>query len=273
MTFEARELSVELGAPILLVTFSLGAKVWRFADADQDLTHAGQGFTAPRGGLALSRIQDSPEVRKNDLTLTVARDFPIAELWRVSPPTETVAVILQEIHQDETDDATAWLGHVGNLAWDAERGTAVLTLTPGSMAARSNGLRRLWQKGCPHVLYGPLCQLAKAAHQVAVTLTVNSGNALAGAGFAAGGKFAGGFIEWTDADGITDRRFITDHTPGSSAVTILGQAPTLAVGTTVQAFEGCDHTLARCDELGNVDHYGGIPYFLGKNPFDGNPVY
>lgn len=272
MTFEARELSEELGAPVLLVTFMLGAKVWRFVRADQDVTHAGDAYTAPAGGIEPGRIQESGEVRKNDLSLAVARSFPIAELWRVAPPTETVAVTLVEIHQDETDDATAWLGHVSNVSWDAD-GKATLTLTPGTMAIRSNGLRRLWQRGCPHVLYGPMCQLLKADHQVAATLTEVTGTTVQAAAFATGGKYAGGYIEWTDAEGVTDRRFILTHTAGSDTATLLGTAAALTPGLVVQAFEGCEHTLTRCDELGNTDHYGGVPYFLGKNPFDGNPVY
>lgn len=272
MTFEARELSAELGAPVLLVTFMLGPKVWRFVRADQDVTHAGEAYTAPAGGIKPGRIQESAEVRKNDLTLTVARAFPIAELWRVAPPTETVAVTLTEIHQDETDDSTAWLGHVSNVSWD-DQGQAILGLTPGAMAIRSNGLRRLWQRGCPHVLYGPMCLLAKADHQVAATLTAVSGTSVSAAAFATGGKYAGGYLEWVDADGVTDRRFILTHTPGEDTVTLLGTAAALVVGLEVQAFEGCDHTIARCDELANTAHFGGIPYFLGKNPFDGNPVY
>lgn len=270
MTFEARELSAELGAPILLVTFALGPVTWRQAQADQAVVHGGNTYQA-MGPLEVSRIQESNETRKNDVTLQVDRGHPIAELWRLSPPTDTVAVVLREIHQDEAEDAIAWLGHVSNVAWD-DKGKASITLSPGAMAMRSNGLRRLWQKGCAHVFYGPRCKLAKATLQHAVTITSNTGQTLTAAGFAAAGaRFHGGWVEWVNADGVTERRFITAH--NGTVVAIMGPATGLAVGTVCQAFEGCDHSLARCAELGNTDNYGGVPYFLGKNPFDGQPVY
>ena len=70
MTFEARELSDELGSPIMLATFVLGLKTWRFARADQDVTHDGNTYLAV-GPMTPSRMADSNETRKNELTLTV----------------------------------------------------------------------------------------------------------------------------------------------------------------------------------------------------------
>lgn len=346
MTFEARELSEELGEPILLVTFALGEKLWRFVRADQDVVHDGQAYTAPRGGIEPTRIADSTETRKNDVTLTVDRAFPIAELWRVSPPAGIVAVRLVEIHAEDPDDeqAVSWLGHVSNVGWKGEA-RAEITLSPGALAMRTNGLRRLWQKGCPHVLYGPKCRLSRVGdpvaamltvvddaeleaaefagdfdlaggriewedddevahqarivthagdtitlaagdatlevgravtvypvlHQVQATIDTKAGLVLTAPEFDNGMKLAGGFIEWTDAEGITDWRAITFH--DGTQVTLMTHAPRLEVGMVVTAVEGCDRTITRCDELENTDNFGGIPYFINKNPFDGNPIF
>lgn len=271
MTFEARELSAELGAPILLATFALGAKTWRFARADQDVTHDGNTYLAV-GSLKGSRMAESNETRKNDVTLTVDRLFPIAELWRVSPPTSTVAVILTEVHDDEAEGSVAWLGHVANVSWN-DKAQAILTLSPGAMAMKANGLRRAWQVGCPHVFGGPKCLKPLADVEHAVTIDSVDGLVLTSAGFATAGKLAGGFIAWTDAEGVTDRRFLVSHTPGATTATMMTPAPLLAAGTAVLAYEGCDHTAARCVELANLDHHGGLPHFVKRNPFDGQPVF
>lgn len=352
MTHDTRELSTEDGAPILLATFALGEKVWRFARADQDVTYAGNTYQALPGGMEPTRFRDSSEVQKSNVTLTVDRHHPIAELWRVSPPAGIVAVVLVEFHEGEEDGAISWLGHVSNVGWVGEA-RAEITLSPGALAMRTNGLRRLWQKNCPHVLYGPSCRLSRVGepapaelsavdgaqltaagfvgdfdlaggriewvelvevegeepqeihhrariqthsggvitlaapapslavggavtvfpvlHQVEATLEVVAGLVLSAPQLANGMKFNGGFIEWTDAEGITDWRAIVWHS--GDTVTLMTHAPRLEPGMVVTAVEGCDRTLARCAELENTDNYGGIPYFIGKNPFSGDPVY
>lgn len=270
MTYDARELSDELGAPILLAVFALGGMLWRFARADQDVTHGGNVYQATRGGMEPSRFRDASETQKNDVTLTVDRAFPIAELWRISPPAGIVAVRLIEIHDGDADEAVAWLGHVSNVAWVGSA-KAQITLSPGAMAMRSNGLRRLWQKSCPHVLYGPSCRLSRVGHEAPAVLASVDGLTLKAPEFANGMKFNGGFIEWTDANGITDWRAVTDHL--GDTITMMTQAPRLAAGVAVTAVEGCARTIQRCDELGNLPNFGGIPYFITKNPFSGDPVY
>lgn len=344
MTHDAREASSEDGAPLLLATFALGEKVWRFARADQDVPHDGNTYLAVPGGMEPTRFRDSSETQKNDVKLTVDRHHPIAELWRISPPTGIVAVLLVEIHDGEPEGANSWLGHVSNVSWVGEA-RAEITLSPGALAMRTNGLRRLWQKGCPHVLYGPKCRLSRIGEPVAATLSAVDGAELeaaefTGAGDLAGGrieweddgavahqarivthagdtitlaaadpslvvaravtvypvlhqvqatiqtitgltikaaalangmKFNGGFIEWTDAEGITDWRAIVGH--DGDTVTLMTHAPRLEVGMVVTAVEGCDRTIARCAELDNSDNFGGIPYFMTKNPFGNDPIF
>lgn len=270
MTFDAREDSAEDGDPILLVTFMLGGKIWRQVRGDQPYTYNGNTYDPVPGGIDPSAIQDSGETAKNDIKLTVDRLHPIAELWRVSPPTAVLAVTLVEIHDGDPENAVAWLGHVANVGWVGEA-RADITLTPGTMALKTNGLRRLWCKNCTHALYGDACGLDRAEHSVAATVATIEGNVLTADELANGMKFTGGYIAWTDADGVTDYRFISAH--NGTTLELMTGAVRLAVGDSITAFEGCDHTLRRCDELGNVSRYGGIPYFLGKNPFDNNPVY
>lgn len=268
MTFDARELSLETGKPVFLTEFTLGGVIWRHARADQLVTHGGHDYT----GIAMkaSEIVDSGEIGKNDIRLEVPRAHPIAELWRVSPPSVTVGAVLKEIHAGEVEEEIAWMGHVANVGWpNAEK--AAITLQSGIIALESNGLRRLFQRPCPHVLGGPKCRkdLAEISHPA--TIEISNGIIITSAGFAAAGPLAGGYLRWTNPEGITDFRFIIGHT--GNTVRLMTPAPLMIAGTEVTAVEGCDHTPARCDELGNILNYGGLPHFMKKNPFDGNPVY
>lgn len=270
MTFDARELSLETGKPVFLAEFTIGGAIWRHARADEAVTHGGETY-APMA-MKASEIVDSGEIGKNEVRLEVPRAHPIAEMWRVQPPAGTVGVVLKEIHAGEVDEEIAWLGHVANVSWPNSQ-KAAISLQSGILALESNGLRRLYQRPCPHVLYGPKCKLDMAPLTHAATLTSATGFTFKAAAFAAlpAGVLAGGFLRWVDGQGITDWRFITEHF--GDTVRLLTSAPLLLAGTVVDAVEGCDHTPERCTELENILNYGGIPHFMKKNPFDGNPVY
>lgn len=268
MTFDARELSLETGKPVFLTEFTLGGIIWRHARADEDVTHGGELYT----GIPMKStdVVDSGEIGKNEIRLEVPRAHPIAELWRVSPPAATVGAVLKEIHAGEVDEEIAWLGHVANVMWPNQE-KAQISLQSGILALEANGLRRLFQRPCPHVFGGAKClkDLTEVTHTA--TLTSASGFVLKAAEFAAAGPLAGGFIRWTDANGVTDWKFILEH--GGDTVRLMTPAPFLEVGMVVDAVEGCDHTPNRCDELDNILNFGGLPHFMKKNPFDGNPVY
>lgn len=273
MTYDARDLSSEDGAPIMLVVFAIGAKTWRFAQSDRVVTLDGHDYLPVP--MNIGEVRQSGDVPRNDLTIKVPFNFPIANLWRVSPPTGTVVAIVKEVHQGDTDIVTSWLGHVGNVSWPTAS-SAEIRLTPGIVAMNSTGLRRLWQRGCPHVVYqvgDGLCNLDREAFREPGTVTSNVGLTLQAAvfGLVAAGEYNGGYIEWTDADGVTDWRFIVSHT--GTTVELNAQAPLLEVADSFDAFVGCNRTLTRCDQLGNSPNYGGIPHFATRNPFDGQPVY
>jgi len=86
------------------------------------------------------------------------------------------------------------------------------------------------------------------------------------------GWYAGGYLEYDVVTGISERRFITDHTSGALTLTTVPAG--LVVGATVRVYPGCDHTLATCaSKFGNAANYGGFPFMPTKNPFDGSPLY
>jgi uncharacterized phage protein (TIGR02218 family) len=229
--------------------------------------------TYTQAAIKAGNIRQSGDLVRNDLKLTVPWDFPIAELWRLSPPSTTMAVILKEVHAGDGEIVQSWTGHVSNVSWPSPA-EAELMLSPGVVAMRSTGLRMAYQRSCPHVTFGAACGVDKVLFRAAGTVLANAGVTVQAAVFAlqADGYYNGGFIEWTDADGITTHRFITAHV--GNTVTLMTPAVLLAVNDAFDAFPGDDHTLATCaGKFNNAPNYGGIPYFTQRNPFDGNPVY
>lgn len=78
---------------------------------------------------------------------------------------------------------------------------------------------------------------------------------------------AGGWAEWTRADGVIERRSITAH--DGDTITLLYGAADLAVGLLVSAKPGCEQTWDACEIRFGFEapnHYGGAIYKPVKNP-------
>lgn len=273
MTYEAAETSADQGRPVELYTFARGATLWRYTSADRDQVVGGDTYT--RQVIQRSRIEQGSEMNRSGLKLTVPRDFPIAELYRVAPPGDVVAMTLRRLHLSDADGelATLWTGRVVNVAWSQDATQATITLEPVYTSLRRTGLRRMYGKLCPHVLYGPACKVNPAAFAVEGALTAVGATTIAATAWGAKpvGWFDGGYIEWAEGGG-TERRFIVAHT--GSTLTLDRRAPGLEVGAAVTAYPGCDHTLQTChDKFDNVLNYGGTPFIPQKNPFGGGPIY
>jgi uncharacterized phage protein (TIGR02218 family) len=267
MTYDSREISLQDGAPVELYEFTRGSLTYRFTSADADFSLLGQTYTSET--LQRGQIETSAERARNAITITCRREFLIADLFRVSPPTDVIGVVIKRTHRADADVAVIWTGRLLNCSFEGAQ--ARLQCEPASSSLRRPGLRRLYQRQCPHVLYSTACGVNRAAHSTTTTVTAISGLALSVASLAAK-PYGGGFVEWQVASGVIERRFIESF---SGLALNLSQAfQGLQVGDTVTVSPGCDHTTATCSgTYGNLPNYGGFPFIPTKNPFDGTPVY
>jgi uncharacterized phage protein (TIGR02218 family) len=270
MTYSTLEASIYSGQPVELYEFQRGADYWRFTSADEDQTYNAQTFT--RAPITRSEIEETSELNRTNLEITVQRDNPVAELFRLYPPGVVVTLKIWRLHRGDTDAVLVWIGRVLNCEWRG--GEALLHSEPVYTSIRRNALRRHYQRQCPHVLYGAACGVNQTAFKVIGTVAVISGGTVQvnAAGSHADGHFAGGFIEWNSSAGVSDNRLITDHT--SVTLTLAAPIIGLAVGDTVNLYPGCDHTLATCEaKFANHLNYGGWPYIPLKNPFNLQTLY
>lgn len=272
MTYDSRERSDDAGQPVELYTFHRDYLAWRFTSADRDEVVDVETFKAAT--IRRTAIEQGSEMNRSALKLTVPRAFPIAELYRIAPPTDAVTCIVQRRHAGDAELATVWTGRVVNVAWSADGTQATITLEPVFTSLRRNGLRRTYGRLCPHVLYGPACRANREAFVVAAAVSGIAGAVITAPAWAARpvGYFDGGYVEWEVATGIFERRFISAHSDGN--LTLASRPAGMALGALVRAYPGCDHTLNTCHtKFANVLNYGGTPFIPTKNPFDGTPVY
>lgn len=272
MTYEAFEESAYDGRPVELYEFTRGHLAWRYTSADRDVTVDSILYKA--AAIRRPAIEDSSEIRKSEIKLTVPRDLAVADLYRISPPTDTVNFFLRQYHANDPDVGlvTLWTGRITSVIWSGS--TAEISLEPSYTAIRRMGLRRFYQRQCPHVLYGPDCRVNRESFRVdgivdgVAGLTVS----VPQASTRPTGHFDGGFIEYEIDSGIWERRFVTDHV--GSSLTCSTFPTGLAAGMSVRMYPGCDHTTGTCAaKFSNILNYGGMPYFPEKNPFGGDPIF
>lgn len=268
MTYAEHESSIADGAPVELYEFAWGAvepQLYTSADGDYEL----DGDTYTAATLRRSQIEASAERARNAITITCARTFPIAELFRIAPPTEVIAVTIRRQHRGDADVAVIWQGRVLNCEWSGAQAT--LNCEPVSSSLKRNGLRRKYGRQCPHVLYGPGCGVDRATHSITTTVTSSSGLVLNVAALD-DKPYAGGFVSWTKPDGGVELRFIRSFT--GLALTLTQPFYGIPDDAEVEVSPGCTHTRLMCDgTYDNLPNYGGFPFVPSKNPFSGNPIY
>lgn len=271
MTYDTFESSMQDGAPVELYRFARGDRAWRYTSADADVTFDGETWEA--AAIQRNSIETSPEQVRNALKIEMPRELAVAELFRVAPPTDIIGVIVLRYHRGDTDSAVIWMGRMLNVQWQGAR--AVVSCEPVSLSFGRTGLRRLYQPGCPHVLYGTACGLDKDDHVEECEVATPMGAGFSTVDPLPEKAWAGGFIELDLDDGNVERRFVTGiaNIMGVDHVGLSQPLPQLQAGDTIRIYPGCAHTVKACVDYNNLENYGGMPMMPDKNPFDGVPIY
>lgn len=274
MTFDSRETSAEDGAKVFTYTWVRGSRFYRYAAADQDVVLDFQRFTG-LGSITHGTIEQSGDPSRSSIEVTVATDHPVAALYRVTPPVDSVVLTIHAHHVgEEADRRPVWQGRILGVRWDLPDGRARITHEPTYTSLRRTGLRRNYQALCPLVWGGKRCGVNKEAFAVAgAVLEVNGlGLTIPEAAAQADGWYDGGELVWEIESGVVERRFIRSHV--GSALTVTAFPVGLAPGTAVKLYPGDDHTADTCaGKFDNIDNYGGFLYFPDKNPFGGSTIY
>lgn len=277
MSFEDYEESVEGGKPIELFEFIYQGITERYTSADRTVTVNLVPYAAAPGLKRASEIEDTGKnVASQNMTIEAYPGFPPAELFAVCPPSDVVNLLIKRVQEsDLTDPKVIWAGRVLSVAWPEDK----VKMTCQSLFTRLKqpGLRRLYGRTCPHLLYsqGPgQCNVVAETFRVPVTITAVSGLTVTSADFDAfaDGYFVGGKLSIETSPGIFEQRGIQQHV--GDTVTMTHALSTFVPGLTVDAYPGCDKAIATChNKFNNVPNFGGTPYIPQKNPFGNNSVF
>lgn len=276
MAYSTREISNQDGRPVFLYEFRYDTSYYRYTSADQPLTFfAGEPEEVIYEPISISDggfTQGGSD--QNDFQITMPVNTAVAEMFKNRKPSGKLWLTVRAWHygDPDTEQQIQWLGTVTNSIW-VDRATAQLSCRSIGGTYDRNGLRLVWQRSCPHVLYGVGCYVDKTEHAYSALvdgLTANSFSVTEEL-VAVEGSFAGGFVEWPDADGNLQRRGIEQQVADSFV--ILGTSVGMIIGELVTIYPGCGRSTAHCKNFDNLPNFGGFPHMPGKSPFDGTPVF
>ncbi len=281
MGYSDTEISNQDGKPVFLYEFRYDTSYFRYTNADQDLTFfESEPEEVTYEAVAISDAgftQGGSD--QNDFTVTLPSNNAVAVMFKNTKPSGKVWLTVRAWHfgDDDADQQIQWLGTVTNSIL-ADRATATLACRSIGGTYDRNGLRLVWQRQCPHFLYGSGCFVPKADHAYPRTIDTLTGTNFTCTAHAEPdeGSFSGGLVEWLDDNGNTQRRAISLQ--DGNDFRVLGTTLGLTVGLEVTVYPGCARDTVTCKKFGpaprgNLDNYGGIPHLTGTSPFDGTPIF
>lgn len=288
MAFDTFEESQNQGGPVQLFLFRYGTEAgeyYAYTDHTQGVT---VDHGAPLGEIDYlpvpcqrDNIFSSGTLDRSALGLNLDIGTDLAELFRVYPPSSVVTLTIFQGHIDDPDGQflAIWAGRL--VSASREKSELSLSAEPISTQMRRPGLRRNYQYGCPHWLYGPGCLASIAAATVAATVDSIAGNVVTlDAGWEGAfnpDKFVRGMIQWTPAGESTRSRSIIRR--AGDVLTLAGFPSDLAAAGAVDVILGCNHKPfveadGDCQALhNNIVNYGGQPWIPLKNIVNTNPYY
>lgn len=283
MTFDAIERSRYKGRPTNLFLIRYGesaAAHYAYTDCERPIWH--QGIQYVPIAITRGKINVTGTMDKQALEVRCTRNVPMAELFRVFPPSRVVNITIFQGHVSDPDGEyiAAWTGRV--VSSQRNEKEVVLTCEPVSTSMKRVGLRRHYQYSCPHVLYGEHCRANKEAAKTIITINAIKDLLITPIGGWAtperAKKFLGGLMEWRNSYGDTEVRGIIKVSADGGSFMVNGVLRDLSVGDEVNLFLGCNrsakflaggglHEDTDCHFLhNNMQNFGGCPFIPKKNP-------
>lgn len=276
----------------LLYEFSLGSRVWRYTANAQDVIDPNSNRWEA-AAISSEQISTSGSATADTLNVTASVDLVPARIWMYSRPSKVMDIRIiranlpdrvsrgddEGVASDPVADTVqvsnlrvVYVGEVVQCSFD-QPGTVGFNCETISATMQREGLRLVWQRSCPYVIYDPLtCGVNKAAFAVAAEVVNIDGNSVS-LNVTLSGNYAGGILEYVHP--LRGEDSMTIEVGFDATVVIFEGAEDLYVGQAVTVYRGCDQSPSSCSSFGNKPNYGGIEALPGKSPFNGldGPIF
>lgn len=272
MTFEIRESSNYEGEPVLLYEFRRGTMRALYCASDLPIEMANGDVYAP-APFNNEGIKQKGQAVTDVFEITAPRTVDPAVWFRLTPPSDTVYVVLRRFHWGDAESIIVWLGQVISVSDNADE-SATLRCQTISLTLRRGGLRMSWQRGCIHALYDQNCTVDKSLYGHACTVVGIGVNYLnISPGLPNDAFWPGGIIEWEVYPGTLEKRLI-ESVIGGNSIYPFGQMDGYARDMALTLYPGCKRTSLWCDTFfHNMDNFGGFQWMPNRSPYDGDSVF
>lgn len=245
---------------------------YAFTNAESPIIRAGITYTP--WPISHTEIVSTGNLDKADITITMATGSGLENEFVGYPPSQVINLTIFQGHMDDTpslvDYPAQWLGRI--TAPEYTDNEIAFNAVPVSASIQRPGLRRNYQLGCPHVLYGAACQANKVNATVArVVGSITRNKAMLTVALGGGGilpaNYIGGLLEWDTDGGRKETRTIAKVSVDGLEVTVRGSLRGLVVTDAVGVVLGCAHNMTACNDLhDNIHNFGGQPFIPLENP-------
>lgn len=243
-----------------------GATVFNYTSSDSDIVHLGDTYTP----IAMGRteVETKNELSRANVELSFSLDSEIGKRYMKSV-IDTIVSLTIFSKQDATVNVT-WKGRLASVK--PQDSNVKLVFESVFTSLRRPGLRRRFQRNCPHVLYGRGCRLNKDDFDAAGVATFANGAnyIVTGAGTFADGWFTGGMLKAPDGT----FRFIIGHSGNN--ITLIRPIDSLTEAIAggsqpVTLYPGCDRSPQTCQgKFNNLANNGSFQFIPTRNPFSGS---
>lgn len=261
-----------------LFRFVEGDLSWTLTSADVDHSYGADSSGAEiytSTSMGRTTAETRTEIAKSSIDVYLPIDHELSQRW-VAGFLDTPVSLTVFDHDPEGDTNAIWKGRLSSMKPESSKMTLGFESIYTSL--RRAGLRRQYQRTCPHLLYGRGCNLSADDFAINAIATAVSGTSvtvhLTSDTAQVDGYFSGGMMEAPDGS----LRFILNHV--GDVLTLARQSENLVEvfasdpgAATLRLFPGCDRDIATCDsKFGNLLNNGAFPYIPINNPFNGTPI-
>ena len=266
MSFLAEETSVEGGAPIELFEFTLAAEIFCYTTGEDEITVGGMIYKPIY--IERSEIQVGPDERTQIIQVSMPADNEFATKYTDIVPGAPANLTIKRVHRFDGANQTAvrFKGVVRSVAYTSQGTRAQLAVLPLSAGMSRQMPRFLYSGLCNHVLYDSRCAVPQDDFRFSGTITVINGNDITvpGVGASVASPGDSGFV----SAGNADYRLVLRQVGDVLTLLLPFDTNVADVGTTVDVFAGCDHTISTCfSQFDNIVNYGGFAFVPLKNIF------
>jgi uncharacterized phage protein (TIGR02218 family) len=258
--------SLDSGRPAELFQFTGGVQAY-FTTKQRAISYG--GFQYLPDYILHQEIEQSEELNKQELEITLRSSTPLAQYYIVDVPPLSVNVRVYRFIDGVNDYRLVWVGRVVKATFDSQKDECTLTCEPVYTLLKRPGLRRNYQILCPYSLYDSNCGILVAPYTINDRVTSVSGATIGGTGIAAktNGYYVGGMLRFGSY-----LKLIINH--ASNKITVSSPIPGLQIGSVIDVSAGCNKSVEICaSKFNNVLNFGGFPYIPTKNPFSGDSLY